>query len=241
MSGDAFATTHWSLVLGARDEGTDRGAEALAELCRVYWPPLYAWLRRRGYSPADAEDFVQGFFERFVAREYLQDVEREKGRFRCFLIGALRHYVLHAHRRDRTQRRGGALVHCAFEDPGVAERCEAAARSDQDPEVLFDRVWAETVLARAARELRREYAEAGKEAQFDGLRRWLAAEARPGEYASAAPGLGSSEGALAVAVHRMRQRYRQLVRLQVAHTVTTPDQVDGELRHLLRVLRAAGT
>ena len=241
MSADAFATTHWSLVLGAKDEGGDRAGDALAELCRIYWPPLYAWLRRNGYSAADAEDFVQGFFERFVAREYLQGVEREKGRFRCFLIGALRHHVLHTHRHDRAQRRGGSAAHYGFDEPGVAERCEAAARSVQDPEVLFDRVWAETVLARAARELRREYTESGKERLFEVLRRWLATEARPGDYAEAAPGLGVSEGALAVAVHRMRQRYRQLVRLQAAHTVSTPEQVDDELRYLLRVLTAAGS
>lgn len=235
-AGAVFATTHWSVVLAARDGKEPAVDAALAQLCRTYWPPLYAFLRRTGCAPHDAEDLVQGFFERLVAERFLESVAREKGRFRSFLLAALRHHVANVRRGERTQRRGGGAVALALDDPVVSERCEAALAVASDPESTFDRVWAETVLAAAAAALRREQEAGGRGERFDVMRRWLAAEARPGEYETAAPGLGMSEGALAVAVHRMRQRFRELVRAEVAHTVAGPGEVDDELRHLLRIL-----
>ncbi len=235
MAEDVFATTQWSVVLGARC-GAPEVREALARLCQTYWPPLFAFLRRQGYSAHDAEDLVQGFFERLLAEDFLRDVAREKGRFRSFLLAALRHHVANVHRHERTQRRGGSFPHVALDHPGVLDRCEAALATGCAPELVFDRVWAETVLAQAASRLREEYAASGRDCLYEGIRRWLAVEAAPGEYASAAPGLAISEGALAVAVHRLRQRYRHLARAQVAETVRAPGDIDEELQHLLRVM-----
>ncbi|MCC6232343.1 MAG: sigma-70 family RNA polymerase sigma factor [Verrucomicrobiales bacterium] len=240
MPEEAFATTHWSLVLGARDEADTRAQEAMGRLCQIYWPPLYAWLRRQGYSAPDAEDLVQGFFERFLSLGYLRDVARDKGRFRSFLVASLRHYTLASHRHDRAQRRGKGEVPLVWDEPGVAERCETAWQRLEAPELVYDRVWAETVMSRAAQALRREYETSGNGGLFEGIRRWLAAEARPGEYAVAGPAMGMSEGALAVAVHRLRQRYRRLVRAEVAQTVSNPDEIEGELHHLLKVLMRVG-
>lgn len=233
---EAFATTHWSVVLSARGESRPEANEALARLCQTYWPPLYAFLRRRGSSAHDAEDLVQSFFERFLADDFLGQVQQEKGRFRSFLLAALRHHAANQHRHQQTQRRGGARVHASLEEPGVLERCDAALATGLEPERVFDRVWAETVLAQAAAQVRLEYLTAGKGALYEGLRPWLAAEPKACEYAAAAPSLGLSEGALAVAVHRLRQRFRQAVRAQVAHTVQAPPDIDEEMRYLRRVL-----
>ncbi|MBI3415630.1 MAG: sigma-70 family RNA polymerase sigma factor [Verrucomicrobia bacterium] len=232
----AFNTTHWSVVLNAGDEAAPQANAALAQLCETYWPPLYAFLRRDGHDPANAEDLVQGFFECFLERKYLHDVDRERGRFRSFLLAALRHYVMNERRDARTQRRGGGATQLTFDVPGVAERCEAAAKIEQEPHLIFDRVWAETIMENAARRLRANYSEAEKTQLYETLRVWLATEARPGDYAVAAQTLGVSEGAIAVAVHRLRQNFRRLVRAEVAHTVSSPAEVDEEMRHLLRVL-----
>jgi RNA polymerase sigma-70 factor (ECF subfamily) len=223
-------------VLSATGESRPEVHEELAGLCRQYWPPLYAFLRRQGYSPPDAEDLVQGFFERLLAEDFLRDVAREKGRFRSFLLAALRHHVANVHRHDRSQRRGGAVPHLTLDDPGVEERCHAALATGAEPDLVFDRVWAETVLSRAAVLLREEYAASGRGNIYGVICRWLALEAKPGEYARIAPTLDMTEGALAVAVHRLRQRYRQLARAQVAETVRTPADIDDELRHLLRAV-----
>lgn len=233
---EAFATTHWSVVLSARGEAHPEAHEALARLCQIYWAPLYAFLRRRGSTAHDAEDLVQSFFERFVAQDFLSQVQQEKGRFRSFLLAALRHHTANQHRHQQTQRRGGAWVPASLEEPGVLERCDAALATGLEPERIFDRVWAETVMAQAAAQVRHEYDAAGKQALYEGLRPWLAAEPKPGDYAAAAPGLGMSEGALAVAVHRLRQRFRQAVRAQVAHTVQAPQDIEEEMRYLRRVL-----
>lgn len=236
MGEETFATTHWSIVLSARGERRPEVDGALAELLRRYWPPLFAFLRRQGYSIPDAEDLVQGFFERFLEEDFLRSVARENGRFRSFLLAALRHHVANVHRHDRALRRGGGAVHVPLDDPLAMERCEANLVAGLEPEVVFDRVWAETVLAHAAAELRREYEQSGRSELFEGLRQWLAVEAKPGEYAARAPSLELTEGALAVAVHRMRRRLREITRSLVAHTVPTPGEVEAELQHLLRAL-----
>ena len=234
-----FATTHWTMVLSARDGGAVPADEALGRLCRIYWPPLYAFLRRQGCAPAEAEDSVQGFFETFLAKGYLRDVAQEKGRFRSFLLASLRHHLANERREQRAQRRGGGAIHLGLDEPGVRERCEAAAASPADPEAAFDRLWAATVMERAARTLREEHAAAGRLEFYEALRVWLAREPQPGEYSRTAPALGLSEGALAVAVLRLRRRFRALIRAEVAHTVPSPAEVDDEMRHLFRVLTAA--
>ena len=236
MASHVFATTHWSVVLSAKDAGNREAGNALEVLCRTYWPPLYAWLRRQGYSVADAEDLVQGFFEGFLSREALRDVGQDKGRFRSFLLASLRNHLLTARRNQQTQKRGGGAVLLRWDEPGVAERCEAAVGSATDADEVFDRVWAETVLERSVRAVRAEYESSGRGTFFEGVRAWLVREARPGEYAAAAETLGLTEGALAVAVHRLRARFRARVREEVAHTVTGPEDIDDEMRYLSRVL-----
>lgn len=232
-----FTTTRWTVVLQAA--GAESGPnEALEQLCRVYWPPLYAFLRRRGYSSHEAEDVVQGFFERFLAKDYLRDVSPEKGRFRSFLLASLRHFAANVRRDRQTERRGGGVPHLDLDNPEIAARCEAALEADCRPEVVFDRVWAETIMDRAARQLRRDQVESGKAGVYEVIRVWLATEPRPGAYAAAATKLGMTEGAIATAVYRLRQRFRELVRAEVAHTVLSPTDVESELTYLLDVLSA---
>jgi RNA polymerase sigma-70 factor (ECF subfamily) len=222
-------------VLRARAEPA-AASQALEALCRTYWPPLYTFLRCQGYAPDDAADAVQGFFERFLARDSLQAVSPEKGRFRSFLLASLRHYTANLRRDRRAARRGGGAVHVALDDPDPGARCEAALQTAARPEAAFDRVWAQTVMETAARRLRSEYVDDGRRELHERLRGWLAREARPGDYAVPAHALGMSEGAVAVAVHRLRHRFRELVRAEVAHTVQAPAEIDAEMRYLLEVL-----
>ena len=222
----------------ARDPSGESAAPALSALCQTYWPPLYAFLRRQGHAPHDAQDLVQGFFEHFLERDLLGSVNRDKGRFRSFLLVALRHYAANTQRDDRAQRRGGGARRIALDEAGMLERCEAALGAETTPELAFDRAWAETVMNQAARRLRAEYECRDKVALYDTLRVWLATEARPGDYARVAPPLGLTEGALAAAVFRLRQRFRELIREEVAHTVQTPDQISDEMRYLLQILTA---
>jgi RNA polymerase sigma-70 factor (ECF subfamily) len=232
----AFATTCWTEVLSARAHGAVPAGEALARLCAAYWPPLYAFLRRDGRTPGEAEDLVQGFFEQFIAGDYLRDVSRDKGRFRSFLVACLKHYAANVRREGRTQRRGGTSPHFALGDPEALERCETGLATQPADDSVFDRVWAETIMHRAVARLRQEYADAGKEVLFEKLSRWLVTEAKAGDYAREAPGLESSEGALAAAVFRLRQRFRQFVREEVGNTVQSPADIDAEMQYLLETL-----
>lgn len=232
----AFATTCWTEVLTARTDGVPSAGEALARLCAAYWPPLYAYLRRHGCTPEEAEDLVQGFFEQFIVGDYLRDVSRDKGRFRSFLVACLKHYAANVRRESQTQRRGGAFPHFALGDPEAMERCEAALAAPPADDYVFDRVWAETIIHRATIRLRQDYSDAGREALFERLCRWLVADAKAGDYAREAPGLGLSDGALAAAVFRLRQRFRQFVRDEVGNTVQSPADIDAEMQYLLETL-----
>ena len=232
-----FHTTHWSVVLRASGSAPDQ-FQALEELCRTYWPSLFGFLRSEGRSPQEAEDLVQGFFERFLAHDYLRGVNPDKGRFRSFLLACLRHYSANVRRDGLAQRRGGRIVHLDINEPGVSARCEAAVQSEPGPEMVFDRIWAETLMHNAAQRLRSEFVNSGRGELYEKIRVWLASEPRAGEYASVSEVLRLTEGAVATAVHRMRQRYRQLVRAEVAHTVQSPDELADEMRYLLAVLTA---
>lgn len=233
-----FATTHWTVVLGARESGDGAAVAALGHLCKTYWPPLYTFLRRQGHAPHDAQDLVQGFFEQFLDRGMLRVVDPDKGRFRSFLLASLRNYVANQQREERTQRRGGRAQRIPLDEPGVLERCEADWGRDAAPEMAFDRVWAETIMSQAARRLREEYESRGRRGLYETLCRWLASEAAPGEYAIVAPSIGLTETALAAAVYRLRQRFRELIREEVGHTVQTPDAIPDEVQYLLKVLTA---
>jgi len=230
-----FVTTHWSVVLTAGRWDTTLAQVALAKLCRIYWHPLYAYVRRRGYSPHDAEDLTQEFFARLLKRNDVATVGPDRGKFRSYLLGAMNHFLSDEWDKARAQKRGGGkVIHL---DTAVAESVYAQDHADAlTPERIFDRRWAVTVLEEVHHRLQQEHRREGKAAQFEALRFSLMGERSAVPYAELAGKLGMSEGAVKVAVHRLRQRYRTLLREFIAETVATPDEVEDELRYLMRAL-----
>jgi len=233
-----FVTTHWSLVGAARlDEATQtRARAAMEELCRAYWYPLYAFVRSRGYSAVDAQDLTQAFFARIIETGGFASADRERGRFRSYLLGAMKHFLANEWHRAQTQKRGGRVQFIEFDalDPEV-RYAEASQQSD-DPELLFDREWALQTIAGALQALRDEMTKAGKSEQFDVLKGSLTGEDEsPRE--EIAVRLDMSAGAVKVAVHRLRQRYRTLLRAAIAETVRNEADLDDEMRYLVAVLR----
>jgi RNA polymerase sigma-70 factor (ECF subfamily) len=228
-----FVTTRWSVVLSAKGAATPAGQAALETLCRIYWPPIYAYLRRCGHSPHDAQDLAQGFFAQLLRREAVAGVSPDKGRFRSFLLASLGHFV--SDQRDRTNalKRGAGRIFPM--DTGTAESLHAAC-PDLTPERAFDRQWALTLLERVHEKLREENATAGKAAHFETLRFALAGSRGDVPYRDLASRLGMSEGAVKVAVHRLRQRYREILRETVADTVAAGSDVERELRDLFSAL-----
>ena len=231
---DYFATTHWTQVLHAGGSDSTAAHAALAQLFQTYWYPLYAYVRRRGNSPADAEDLTQGFFARLLELDSLAHVSREKGKFRSFLLASLNHYISDEWDRARAQKRGQGRVISL--DASLAEdRFSREPADTLTPEKLFERKWAMTLLDSVVQRIQREYESADKGALFLALRFSIAGEAEE-PYATLAVKLGLSEPALRVAVHRLRQRYRQLLRDEIARTVATEAEVDGEIQHLFQAL-----
>ncbi|MEQ8787028.1 MAG: sigma-70 family RNA polymerase sigma factor [Pirellulaceae bacterium] len=227
-----FATTQWSLVLAAAgDEETSR--QALAELCQQYWPPLYAYIRRRGHSADDAQDLTQAFFVFVLEKRTLEAADRQRGRFRSLLLSSLNHFIANHRRGAHTERRGGGVVHLPFDfDDG--ERIVRNEPADHlTPERLFDRRWALTVLDASLEHLEQEYDAAGKGEIFAVLRAFLTPAADAPRYRDIAERFDMTEGAVKVAVHRLRRRYGEVLRERVAQTLASPEDVDDELRHLL--------
>ncbi len=230
-----FVTTHWSVVLTAGRSDTTTARDALAKLCQTYWRPLYAYLRRRGYQPADAEDLTQAFFARLLARNDVASVSPDRGRFRSYLLAAMNHFLSDEWDKARAQKRGGG---CVIQlESSIAESAYAEDQADRlTPETLFDQRWAITVLEEVHQRLSREYEREGKGALFEALRFSLMGERSVAPYADLAAKLGMSEGAVKVAVHRIRLRYRVFLRELIAETVSSPAEVEEELRYLLRAL-----
>jgi RNA polymerase sigma-70 factor (ECF subfamily) len=233
-----FDTTQWSLVVAATaDEASEsRARMALEELCRTYWYPLYVFVRYRGYSADDAQDLTQAFFARIIETGGFASADPERGRFRSYLLGAMKHFLANEWHRAQMQKRGGQvqLIEWDALDPEV-RYTEASKRSD-NPELLFDREWALETIAAALQALRDEMETAGKSKQFDALKGSLTGEDElPREEIAAR--LGMSEGAVKVAVHRLRQSYRKLLRAGIAETVSNGADLDDEMRYLLAVLR----
>jgi RNA polymerase sigma factor (sigma-70 family) len=229
-----FATTHWSVVLHAGRSDTNRARDALENLCQVYWFPIYAYVRRRGRSPHDAQDLTQEFFARLLEQNWVAQADPERGRFRSFLLGALNHFLAKEWRKEHAQKRGGGIQ---IEHLDAAEmRYGNEPVADTTPEQQFDRKWAVTLLDAVLQRLSVEFEHEDKAKVFELLKPCLvgAREAQP--YATLSGALGMSEGALKVAVHRLRRRYRQLLREEVAQTVASPDEVEAEMRHLIGVL-----
>jgi RNA polymerase sigma-70 factor (ECF subfamily) len=230
-SSDAwFVTTHWSVVLSAGEEGA-----ALERLCQTYWYPLYAYVRRQGRSPHEAQDLTQEFFARLLQKDFLVGVLREKGKFRTFLLVALKRFLVNEWTRGQAQKRGGGCVHVPLEGHSAETRYLAEPVDRLTAEKLYERRWALTLLDRVLERLRLEFVAAGKEALFEKLKGSLMAEKGEIPNRDAAAALGMSEGALKVAVHRLRRRFRNLFREEVAHTVANPEDIDEEIRHLMGV------
>jgi RNA polymerase sigma factor (sigma-70 family) len=231
-----FTTTHWSVVLAAGQSSSPAAQAALEQLCRAYWYPLYAYVRRRGYSPEDAQDLTQSFFERLLERDLLADLRPAGARFRSFLLRALKNHLASEWARAHTGKRGGAIL--SLDDLSPEARYAQEAANAESPDAAFERRWASTVLQQALDRLRQEHVAAGKEPLFDLLADGLTGAAPTQPYAELAVKLGTTEAAVKMAIHHLRKRYGELLRLEVAQTVVTSAEIDQELRHLLSALAA---
>jgi RNA polymerase sigma factor (sigma-70 family) len=235
-AGGRFATTHWSLVLAATGTEDTRGQEALAKLCQVYWYPLYAFVRRQGHSPHDAQDLTQEFFARLLEKDYLGDVDRSKGKFRSFLLVALKHFLSKEWARAKTLKRGGGHTLVPLDALSAETRYSREPADNVTPERLFERRWALTLLDQVLTRLSEEYEATGKRAMFEQLQGCLTGDRNSLPYAELAARLGMTEGAVKVVVHRLRQRYRGVLREEIAQTVANPAEIDDEIRELFSAL-----
>lgn len=231
-----FVTTRWTMVLTARRSDTVRAEAALEALCRTYWYPLYAHVRRQGHSPGDAQDLTQAFFARFIARHDLGDVDRSKGKFRSFLLASLKHFLANEWDKARAQKRGGGQPVIALDARSAETRYALEPFHNETADKVYERRWALTLLDEVLRRLREEYAAAGKAPLFEQLKSTLTGEDAAGGYGGIGARLGMSEGAVKVAVHRLRQRYQETLRAEIAETVAGPGEVEEELRHLFGAL-----
>jgi RNA polymerase sigma factor (sigma-70 family) len=231
-----FPPTRWSLVLRAAQQGSAEADRALAELCEAYWYPLYAYVRRQGQTREEAQDLVQGFFERLLAADGLGRPTQERGRFRSFLLAGLRNFQINAWNRERAQKRGGGRATVSIDDSAETLYQSELLEADT-PETMFDRRWAWTVIDRALSRLENEYRAGGKHALFERVRDCLpgAPQSRPAP-AEACDALGMSEAALRMAASRLRKRFGKALRAEVASTVASPEAIDEELRHLMDVV-----
>lgn len=229
--GPSFATTHWSVVLAAGVTSANPGV-AWEQLCRIYWYPLYAYVRSSGYGPEDAQDLTQEFFARCIEKDYLAVVDRERGRFRWFLLCAIKRFLINEHQREVAVKRGGNRPHVPFDGERAEERYCLEASTSESPDKLFDRAWAIRVIEAAYQRLEEAYALEGKGPLLKLLREFLSGDRSESTYAEAGADLGMTEGAVKVAVHRLRRRYRDLLREEVAQTVQTSAELEEELRSL---------
>ena len=231
-----FATTHWSVVLLAGEKHSSQSARALETLCRAYWYPLYSFVRRQGYDAPTAQDLTQEFFSRLLAGHGLESVDRSKGKFRSFLLASMKHLLANEWNRLHTQRHGGGHVHFSLDAASAEERYQLEPADELTSEKVFERRWAETVIDAVTRRLQEEYVEAGLARRFEELKVFLLNGDEPPSYAEVARRLNISEGAVRTAIHRMRQRYGELFRAEIAQTVTGLPEMQEEIRHFLNVL-----
>lgn len=231
-----FLTTHWSVVLSARAQHSSQSAAALEVLCRTYWHPLYAYVRRQGHSPADAQDLTQEFFARLLARNTVARADPARGRFRSFLLASLKHFLANEWDRVRAQKRGGSARFLTLDFDTAETRCVQPVAPGDTPDRAFDRQWALALLDVVLGRVRKEYADSGRDELFLGLKDTLTGGRSEIPYRELAARLGLSEGAVKVAAHRLRRRYRELLREEIASTVAGPEEVEEELKHLFAAL-----
>ena len=231
-----FTTTQWSVVLLANQGGSTEAQRALEELCRSYWYPLYAFLRRQGLSPEDAQDLTQEFFSQLLQRNDLSRVSPDQGRFRSFLLASLKHLMLNEQKRAHRLKRGGGQVPISLDLERAASRYAQEPSHDLTPEKIYERRWALTILEKTLARLRDEYRGSDRLALFERLKDELAGEEKTRCYAQIGAELGMSEDAVKMAVCRLRKRYRGLLREEIAETVAHPNEVEDELRYLISAL-----
>lgn len=230
-----FATTHWSVVLAAGELGSPKSAESLETLCRTYWYPLYAYVRRKGYGPHDAQDLTQDFFARLLEKHPLGDIRREGGKFRSFLLTALSHFLVNEWEHQRAQKRDQRKAAFSLDELEPEARYQVEPADPATPETLFERQWAATLLAQVMGRLRDEYAREAKAELFQRLQPCLTGAEQMLPYAELAALLGMTGDAIKMAVHRLRKRYGELLRAAVADTVTRPQEAEDEIRHLIAI------
>jgi RNA polymerase sigma-70 factor (ECF subfamily) len=237
--GAAFTTTHWSVVLQAQGE-SPAAQEALEKLCRVYWWPLYGYVRRQGYNPEEAQDLTQGFFALLLERKDFDAVRQEKGRLRSYLLTSLKNFLAKAKRRELAVKRGAGQALVPLDELLARERADLEPADTLSPERIYERRWALTLLEQVLARLGEEYRTAGPAAAglFDQLKEMLTDEPGRPSQAEIAQGLSMNENAVKQAFYRLRQRYRLLLREEIAHTVAMPSDVEDELRHFIAVLQA---
>jgi RNA polymerase sigma-70 factor (ECF subfamily) len=231
-----FATTHWSVVLLAGQQDSSHAAQALETLCRSYWYPLYAYVRRRGHSPEDAQDLTQGFIAHLLRQDFLRDVGPEKGRFRSFLIACLNNFLSDERDRAQAAKRGLGQPPLSLDAELAERRYRKDATDGLTPQIAYERRWVATLLGHAQIRLAGEYAAHGKNDLLQRLQEFPLGDRGESSFRDCAIRLGLSESALKSAVHRMRLRYRELVREEVAHTVSDPTEVEAEIRYLIDVV-----
>jgi len=222
--------------LAAGCEPSSKKAEALEKLCRTYWYPLYVFIRRRGYDAHAAQDVTQSFFARLLDKHYLSAVDRAKGKFRSFLLAALEHFLANEWRNAHAQKRGGKAAFISLDDTCAEQQYQQVPAAGLSAEKLFEQQWATTLLEQVLARLRTEFVTAGKESLFEELKIFLTGEKRAVSYAQLAVKMGTSEAALKMAVSRMRQRYGELLRTEIAHTVRDESEIEGEMRALFAAL-----
>jgi RNA polymerase sigma factor (sigma-70 family) len=230
--GDVFATTHWTVVLAAGKRHTPQSDTALEELCKSYWFPLYAYVRRRGQTKENAEDLTQAFFARLLAKNFLENVGSEKGKFRAFLLASLKHFLANEWDKSQAQKRGSGEIHLSLDWQTADTKFQVAAVNEPSPDRAFDREWALALLAKVIERLQLECEAEGKAELFSQLKNFLTAGKNESAQSEIAKSLGMEEGAVRVAIHRLRKRYRQLLRDEIAQTLSESAMVDEEMQAL---------
>lgn len=232
-----FMTTCWTEVMLAREQDAPGAREALEHLCRLYWYPLYAYIRQTVKDLHEAEDLTQEFFRLLIEKNYLGAVDRQRGKFRSFLLVAVKRFLINAHKHATRLKRGGGQTFVSLDLEHAESSLQAEMPTDLSPDQIFERRWAKAVLDQALERVRADYDASGKSELYNALNGFLAEESRFGDYAEVAKRLGMTASTVAVAVHRLRQRYRTFIREAVRPTVADPAEVDAEVKHLVAALR----
>ena len=237
VKGKDFPATRWSLVLQARNASESLARGALEELCRIYWRPVYSFLRRQGNSPADAEDLTQGFFVSLLERDVFARAEENKGRLRSLLLVAVRRFAVSQYERSQAQKRGGTFTHVSIDMQDAEQHHAFEIAIDESPELLFDRQWAMALLQEVMKTLQEHYAKSGRSELFEALRDRLTSDGDPAVIDEVASKLGMTNNAIRTAISRLRQRYSILLHEHIAQTVGSDGDVRDEIAHLMNVLR----